>query len=83
METTGRQSDPREPIGQPPGALEAGARLAVCVRNLHKAYRNGNVIAPVLNGVELAVERGQCVYLAGPSGMRPFLRFVNIRVQRS
>ncbi len=68
METTGCQSDPREPNRQPSGTVAAGARLAVCVRNLHKAYRNGNVVAPVLNGVELAVERGQCVYLAGPSG---------------
>jgi putative ABC transport system ATP-binding protein len=35
---------------------------------LHKAYRRGSVVAPVLNGVDLAVARGQCVYLAGPSG---------------
>lgn len=38
------------------------------VRDLYKAYRRGSTVAPVLSGVNLAVPRGQCVYLAGPSG---------------
>ncbi len=58
MDSAGRQSDPRE----------AGPQPAVRVQGLHKAYRRGSVVAPVLNGVELTVQRGQCVYLAGPSG---------------
>jgi len=41
---------------------------AVRVENVHKAYRCGNTSTPVLNGVDLTVERGECVYLAGPSG---------------
>jgi putative ABC transport system ATP-binding protein len=38
------------------------------VEGLYKVYRNGTACTPVLNGVDLAVECGQCVYLAGPSG---------------
>ena len=43
-------------------------QIAVRIQNVHKAYRSGNTVTPVLNGVDLTVERGQCVYLAGPSG---------------
>ena len=46
----------------------AADHLAVRVENVHKAYRCGNTSTPVLNGVDLTVERGECVYLAGPSG---------------
>ena len=46
----------------------AADHVAVRVENVHKAYRCGNTSTPVLNGVDLTVERGQCVYLAGPSG---------------
>ena len=46
----------------------AADRVAVRVENVHKAYRCGNTSTPVLNGVDLTVERGECVYLAGPSG---------------
>ena len=42
--------------------------LAVKVHNLHKAYRRGNLVAPVLRGVDLEIEPGRCVFLAGPSG---------------
>jgi putative ABC transport system ATP-binding protein len=47
---------------------QAADHVAVRVENVHKAYRCGNTSTPVLNGVDLTVERGQCVYLAGPSG---------------
>jgi putative ABC transport system ATP-binding protein len=50
------------------GAERANGRVAVRVENVHKAYRCGNTSTPVLNGVDLAVDRGECVYLAGPSG---------------
>ena len=43
-------------------------RLAVDAENVHKQYQRGTTRTPVLQGVDLAVERGQCVYLAGPSG---------------
>ena len=43
-------------------------RLAVSARGVHKSYRRGATRTPVLAGVDLAVERGRCVYLAGPSG---------------
>jgi len=41
---------------------------ALCVRDVHKAYRRGTTVAPVLEGVNLVVKRGECVFLAGPSG---------------
>lgn len=43
-------------------------RLAIEARAVQKVYRRGTTLTPVLEGVDLAVERGECVYLAGPSG---------------
>ncbi len=43
-------------------------RSAIWAEDLHKSYRRGTTRTPVLKGVDLAVRRGQCVYLAGPSG---------------
>jgi len=53
------------PMVRPAANREA---LAVKVHNLHKAYRRGNLVAPVLRGVDLEIEPGRCVFLAGPSG---------------
>jgi len=44
------------------------APWAICVEDVHKTYTRGTTRTPVLNGVDLAVARGECVYLAGPSG---------------
>lgn len=41
---------------------------AVVVEDLYKAFRSGTAITPVLEGVDLTVRRGECVYLVGPSG---------------
>ncbi|MBN2021383.1 MAG: ABC transporter ATP-binding protein [Pirellulales bacterium] len=41
---------------------------AVWAEGVHKAYRAGATVTPVLCGVDLAVRRGECVFLAGPSG---------------
>jgi putative ABC transport system ATP-binding protein len=41
---------------------------AIVVEGVYKAYRQGTTTTPVLNGVDLKVDRGTCVYLAGPSG---------------
>ncbi|MHB8973172.1 MAG: ABC transporter ATP-binding protein [Pirellulaceae bacterium] len=38
------------------------------VRGLHKSYGSGTTLAPVLRGVDMAIERGECVFLVGPSG---------------
>ena len=40
----------------------------VHVAEVHKAYRRGSTVTPVLDGVDLTVQRGECVFLAGPSG---------------
>jgi putative ABC transport system ATP-binding protein len=37
-------------------------------KQLHKAYRRGNTSTTVLDGIDLSVGRGECVYRAGPSG---------------
>jgi putative ABC transport system ATP-binding protein len=43
-------------------------RLAVCVDGVTKTYGQGEAAAQVLYGVDLHVERGRSVFLAGPSG---------------
>ncbi len=37
-------------------------------RSLRKSYRRGATTTEVLSGVDLDIERGQCVYFVGPSG---------------
>jgi lipoprotein-releasing system ATP-binding protein len=37
-------------------------------KSVHKTYRLGRVDVPVLHGVDLAVEKGQCVAVLGASG---------------
>jgi putative ABC transport system ATP-binding protein len=43
-------------------------RFAVRAEDVHKVYLRGSTRTPVLQGVDLVVQRGECVYLAGPSG---------------
>ena len=49
-------------------AKHNSGRFAISAEGIHKAYRRGTTVTPVLNGVDLTVELGECVYLAGPSG---------------
>ena len=42
--------------------------LVVRAAGLSKSYRTGGVTAPVLRDVDLAVARGECLFLVGPSG---------------
>jgi len=37
-------------------------------RNLHKTYRTGRVLLPVLNGIDLTIAQGEFVAITGPSG---------------
>lgn len=51
---------------QPPSC--DSSPLTISVQGVEKAYRRGSTTTPVLNGVDLAVVPGECVFLAGPSG---------------
>jgi putative ABC transport system ATP-binding protein len=42
--------------------------LVVRAAGLSKSYRIGGVTAPVLRDIDLAVARGECLFLVGPSG---------------
>ncbi len=42
--------------------------IVVRAAGLSKAYRNGAVVAPVLQGIDLEITRGECLFLVGPSG---------------
>jgi len=52
--------DPAPQHNGPPPVVEA--------QDVHKAYRRGNTCTAVLEGIDLRVAPGECVYLAGPSG---------------
>ena len=45
-----------------------GRALMIRVRGMHKSYRTGKLVTPVLNGVDLEIERGEMVSIVGPSG---------------
>jgi putative ABC transport system ATP-binding protein len=38
------------------------------VRGMHKSYRTGKLVTPVLHGVDLDIEDGEIVSIVGPSG---------------
>jgi putative ABC transport system ATP-binding protein len=42
--------------------------FAIRAEDVHKVYLRGTTRTPVLQGVDLTVRRGTCVYLVGPSG---------------
>ncbi|HTI50555.1 MAG TPA: ABC transporter ATP-binding protein [Planctomycetaceae bacterium] len=42
--------------------------IIVRATGLQKSYRTGAITAPVLRGIDLAVPRGECLFLVGPSG---------------
>ncbi len=44
------------------------AAPVIQARGLTKAYRNGDIVTPVLHGVDLQVARGDFLALMGPSG---------------
>lgn len=46
----------------------AAAAAVIDARGLTKSYRNGEIVTPVLHGVDLRVPRGDFVALMGPSG---------------
>jgi len=44
------------------------AAFAIEIHQLQKAYRTGRVHTPVLQGIDLRVRPGECLFLVGPSG---------------
>jgi putative ABC transport system ATP-binding protein len=46
----------------------ASAAAVIAARGLTKSYRNGDIVTPVLHGVDLQVLRGDYLALMGPSG---------------
>lgn len=42
--------------------------IVIRAAGLSKSYRAGDSVTVVLQGVDLAISRGECVYLVGPSG---------------
>jgi putative ABC transport system ATP-binding protein len=46
----------------------AMTECAVVLAGVRKSYFNGNLETHVLNGCDMAVGQGECVYLLGPSG---------------
>ncbi len=42
--------------------------IVISIKNLHKSYRNGAVLKPVLKGVDLEIESGQIIGYIGPNG---------------
>lgn len=41
---------------------------SIQVENVHKAYRRGTSVSPVLRGIDLVIPSGECLFLVGPSG---------------
>lgn len=54
-------------MGEPDRKNDAGREI-LRVANLRKTYKLGRVPVPVLHGVELSVNRGECVAILGASG---------------
>lgn len=44
------------------------SQFVIQATGIKKAYHTGPVITPVLRGLDLRVEQGECLFLAGPSG---------------
>jgi putative ABC transport system ATP-binding protein len=51
-----------------PRAAAAAAAPLIALQGITKAYRNGEVVTPVLHGIDLQVGAGEYVALMGPSG---------------
>jgi putative ABC transport system ATP-binding protein len=48
--------------------MDANKAPLIQVAGLRQAYRRGTTVTPVLCGVDMAIDRGECVFLVGPSG---------------
>jgi putative ABC transport system ATP-binding protein len=41
---------------------------SIHVRNLRKSFRTGDIVTPVLKGIDLDIRRGEMFFIVGPSG---------------
>ncbi len=44
------------------------AEFVIQTTDIHKSYRRGTTVTPVLKGINLTVPAGECTFLVGPSG---------------
>ena len=62
--TTTRQPSPTDRAARDSGGRETVVEL----RGVDKSYTRGSTTTRVVDGVDLAAQRGECVFLLGPSG---------------
>jgi putative ABC transport system ATP-binding protein len=43
-------------------------KTSIQVHDLHKSFRSGDVVTPVLKGVDLSIAAGETFFIVGPSG---------------
>ena len=55
-------------ISNPKQPVQDEDCYSIRVEDVYKTYKRGSTSTTVLNGVDLAVKQGECVFLAGPSG---------------
>jgi len=48
--------------------MNSPGNIAIRVRNVRKSFRSGDVVTPVLKGIDLEIASGELFFIVGPSG---------------